>query len=660
MKRVIFTVFLIVTYLILNSKIVTAATISGTYSAGDIPTDNAFNATCNGAATPLNINLPAGGPWMVTGIDVAYNMTAQGGAWMSEQRSQIFCQNTTTLETGAPFSGAGTSAGTQAYNRTNLNIANGVYPGGTSLGFELQAFRTWGTAPAGCNTNYQIINNNTWTITVTYVAALPMTYTSSTCTQVNTSNVEVCASDQEIVGVEIVTNGALTPIDLTQLIVRTDGSSAPLADITNIDVYYTGSNSTFSISNHFGNAAPLATGNNIIINGTQTLEEGTNYFWITYDLNHAGTAGNNVDVRCNNLTVNAVPRTPTVQNPAGNRTLIDCGRTCPTNATIFSDGFEGGPPVQGVITGTTYGSHWTGLPRTGSGHAWMNIVDGLSNLDVYERRFDGYYMGCDVTFDYWTLHNSIGFDADYILVDDNNNIIDFNNVLTTAVDVNVYQNRSITFTPTTTGITLRIHCNSIGGPGNDIALDDFTITQCCPAVLPVELIAFEAECDNSNVVLNWSTATEINNSHFIIEKSIDMNTFKEIGVIEGNGNSSTQLTYQWIDYNAFNSSNYYRLKQIDFDGTIKILETVSSKCSEHKSITVYPNPTTKNITVNLGEAHQNISIEIKNVVGQTIQFNKYESAEYAELSINGEAGIYFITIFNNLNESIHHQKIVKQ
>ena len=64
-------------------------TISGTYSAGKIPTSfSAYSASCNGAATPLNITLPAG-CWQVTGIDIVYQMTGTGSGWMSEQQSRV-------------------------------------------------------------------------------------------------------------------------------------------------------------------------------------------------------------------------------------------------------------------------------------------------------------------------------------------------------------------------------------------------------------------------------------------------------------------------------------------------------------------------------------------------------------------------------------------
>lgn len=153
---------------------------------------------------------------------------------------------------------------------------------------------------------------------------VPMTYISSTVTQTNTSTVANCNLDQEIIGVEVVTNGILNPIDITQFRLLTDGSTDPLNDISNIDIFYTGTSSTFATTNYFGSAAPLATGTNILVNGTQTLSGGTNYFWIVYDLNINGTVGNMVDASCNQVTVDGSNYTPTVTNPGSGRQTIIC------------------------------------------------------------------------------------------------------------------------------------------------------------------------------------------------------------------------------------------------------------------------------------------------------------------------------------------------
>ena len=124
------------------------------------------------------------------------------------------------------------------------------------------------------------------------IPSVPMTFVSSTSTQPNTTGLEICATDAEIIQVEVVTAGNTAAIDFTALRITTTGTTT-LADLTNIDIYYTGTSATYSTAILFGSAAPVA--GNIDITGTQTLSEGTNYFWVTYDLATTSTIGNFVD-----------------------------------------------------------------------------------------------------------------------------------------------------------------------------------------------------------------------------------------------------------------------------------------------------------------------------------------------------------------------------
>jgi hypothetical protein len=538
-----------------------------------------------------------------------------------------------------------------------VHVINFTVPAGATIGNTTMRVivKESGAATDPCANTYTWGETEDYSVTI--LSALPMAYSSSACTQPTTTDVENCATDQEIIRIEVVTTGSASPIDMTQFRIRTDGTSFPLLDIDNIDIYYTGASTAFSNQTLFGSGAAALAGINVIINGTQTLLSGSNYFWVAYDITPGASAGNLLDAECRRFTVAGNNYFPL--SPAGNRTLIACARTCPANANIYTDDFESGAAVAGVIPGTTYGSIWTGLPHTGTYHAWLNIQNGLSNIDVFERRFDGYYMGCDVTFDYWYLHNSVGFDAEYILLDDNNNIIDFQNVITTALDVNVYQNRIVTFTPTTTGITLRIHVNSTGGAGMDIAFDDFNITQCCTALLPVDLLSFNAKCDNNKVVLDWVTISEINNDYFTIERTSGGIHFEEIATVNGNGNSSTLMNYEWIDQNPINGTAYYRLKQTDFNGSFEYHDLVPVTCESAHNMTVSPNPIKNSFTVQVSESlTPPLSIEVIDFLGRTIYLKNIKTS-IAEITLDEElpTGTYFVKVFNENAHVI--EKVVK-
>lgn len=178
--------------------------------------------------------------------------------------------------------------------------------------------------------------------------------------------------------------------------------------------------------------------------------------------------------------------------------------------------------------------------------------------------------------------------------------------------------------------------------------------------LPINLMFFNAKCENEKPVLNWSTSTETNNDYFTIEKSSDGINFKELVIVNGKGNNSSITNYKWSDRNSINGQAYYRLKQTDFDGTIKILETETAKCIEVRNISIYPNPTNKTLFIELGKNYEDVSVQVKNVLGQILQLKNYKSIDNIEFSLNGESGIYFVTISDNENKTIYHQKVVKQ
>ncbi|MBL4594514.1 MAG: T9SS type A sorting domain-containing protein, partial [Flavobacteriales bacterium] len=110
--------------------------------------------------------------------------------------------------------------------------------------------------------------------------------------------------------------------------------------------------------------------------------------------------------------------------------------------------------------------------------------------------------------------------------------------------------------------------------------------------LPVELIDFDAIANEDKVEINWSTVSEINNDYFTIERSKDGVKFKDVMKIEGAGNSSNTRNYFEIDNKPIIGLSYYRLKQTDFDGSIKYSRIVPVRVYGNNEIklTIYPNP----------------------------------------------------------------------
>lgn len=90
-----------------------------------------------------------------------------------------------------------------------------------------------------------------------------------------------------------------------------------------------------------------------------------------------------------------------------------------------------------------------------------------------------------------------------------------------------------------------------------------------PIRLPIELVIFTGHTENKFNILDWKTASEINNAYFILEKSHDGIYFDSLAKIDGAGNSNTVLNYTYTDKFPFYGNNYYRLKQTDFNGTYR-------------------------------------------------------------------------------------------
>lgn len=126
-------------------------------------------------------------------------------------------------------------------------------------------------------------------------------------------------ANQRIIAVNVVTSGVNNPVALTSLSCTLDGTTN-IADISQLKIYYTGNSNRFATTNLFSTVA-AATGT-ITFNGTQTLAEGNNYFWIAADVASNAKEGNAIDATCESLTVGRTVYTPANKTVAGARTIL--------------------------------------------------------------------------------------------------------------------------------------------------------------------------------------------------------------------------------------------------------------------------------------------------------------------------------------------------
>lgn len=111
--------------------------------------------------------------------------------------------------------------------------------------------------------------------------------------------------------------------------------------------------------------------------------------------------------------------------------------------------------------------------------------------------------------------------------------------------------------------------------------DQFSI---CPLIyespLPIELKSFTGKYNavSDHILLEWVTASEINSSHFIIQKSIDGEKFVDSYIEPASGNSTTDISYRIIDSHPISPVTYYRMVEVDFDGTLNMYSTILVRC----------------------------------------------------------------------------------
>ena len=173
--------------------------------------------------------------------------------------------------------------------------------------------------------------------------------------------------------------------------------------------------------------------------------------------------------------------------------------------------------------------------------------------------------------------------------------------------------------------------------------------------VPVELLTFSAEAVGDHVLLKWSTATETNNEGWDIEKSTDNDIFTRIGFVEGAGTSTELHTYSYQDNNELPGIYFYRLKQIDYDGTFEYSNTVEVNFGIPQKFSLeqnFPNPfnPATNIKYTIPQTNSNDFTEVQLVVYDllgneiAILVNKKQPAGNYEISFNAgnlSSGIYF-------------------
>ena len=272
----------------------------------------------------------------------------------------------------------------------------------------------------------------------------------------------------------------------------------------------------------------------------------------------------------------------------------------------------------------------TGGPNPSS---FNNFIADAANYNTVSKQLSDCNISSTASFpdiiDHFILSNEIGPDA-----------------TTVASGVNYVPNSVKVIRPITGGTLTSDHFPVVAR---------FTLGN---SALPVTWLSFGGKLKETKIELNWVTASEQQNYMFEIEKSTNPKYFERIGQVKGNGDVNFKNEYQFIDNQPFAGINYYRLKQIDFNGTFsysKIIAVIND-IEVEQSLNIYPNPAINQINIQLSDSKSAVSnVFIYGIDGRLF---KHQNTTTIDVS-NFNSGTYIIEV-QDKDDRVFRKLFVKQ
>lgn len=398
--------------------------------------------------------------------------------------------------------------------------------------------------------------------------------------------------------------------------------------------------------------------------GTITAGQGTNCVTINWTTTGVKTitvipssGGCNGTQRTRNITVNA---SPTVTSQPSNQAV------CTGVNAIFTVATSAGSPTyqwQMSSDNATWFNVANGTPAgvTYSGATSATLTaNGSSAVALYYYRCVISAGGCSsnsnsatLTINAYPIVNAIGGGAATVMVGNN-----------TPAFTNSTPGGTWSITNGTGSATINGSGVATGTSAGSVTVNySVTVNGCTTvvttpltviALMPVELINFDVKCVDAKAVVRWTTASEINNDYFTIERSPDANTWNEIGTITGAGNSSVIHKYEFIDQSEIaNTILYYKLKQTDFDGKYEYFGPISLElCSDDELQLVLQNIFEDEELQGtlLSKEDAEVTINIIDLQGRIVAQNIIlcsKGSNLLQMDISSlDKGLYFIRAYN--------------
>ncbi|QDA59042.1 T9SS type A sorting domain-containing protein [Hymenobacter jejuensis] len=203
----------------------------------------------------------------------------------------------------------------------------------------------------------------------------------------------------------------------------------------------------------------------------------------------------------------------------------------------------------------------------------------------------------------------------------------------------------------TTVLQAKVRITLTANAKTSLLIDDVTISSAGP--LPVELISFTARSRNEQVVLSWATASETNNARFVVERSHDGELFEAWREVAGHGTTQNRSNYTITDAQPLSGTGYYRLRQMDFDGTATYSPIVSvgagAGLQALPTLKLYPNPAADFLTLDLRNIPaERCTVQVLSLTGRVLQTARVMSASSPKLDLSSlPAGTYLVRAYGS-------------
>ncbi len=387
--------------------------------------------------------------------------------------------------------------------------------------------------------------------------------------------------------------------------------------------------------------------------GTYTITEANTAGWNLQKLDvYDPSSGSNVNVANNTVTVvvaagqvahvlftNGIISPTAMSVVAGASTLItNFGSGAPntrgapltgfTDFHFYSDISKNTTPdgyysltqnSQGGWGNSTLTDH-TGLP----GGYFMMVNASYAPNVFYKQRVTGLIPGHIYMLSFWTANLSPSSPLQPMILAglaDTSTGLSLGSISTgSLVKDNNWHQYVYSFLALTTTGDLFLQNNALGGFGNDLAIDDISLSS-FSTLLPVNIISFAAQKENQDVVLNWSGTAQLNFDYYGLERSADGTHWKSIAQVNATNTGAAVQDYTYTDQAPLSGTNYYRLKEVDLNGDAKYSETKTAVFAgaSGKTLSTWPNPFVSSLQVQApADKNQAATIRMINADGQVV------------------------------------------